>query len=59
MTSIDFVGQRRRWAAISLVLVLVSLLALAVRGLNLSIDFVGGSSFIVNGVTQDPGRYLP
>lgn len=53
MSSIDFVGNRRRWVAISGVLVLVSLLALAVRGLNLSIDFVGGSSFVVNGVTDD------
>lgn len=53
MTSIDFVGNRRRWTAISGALVLVSLLALGVRGLNLSIDFVGGSSFLVNGVSQD------
>lgn len=53
MTSIDFVGNRRRWAAISAVLVLVSVLELGIRGLNLSIDFVGGSSFIVNGVTED------
>ena len=55
MTSIDFVGQRRRWAAISGVMVLVSLLALGIRGLNLSIDFVGGSSFIINGVTSEIG----
>ena len=53
MTSIDFVGQRRRWVTISVVLVLASVLSLAIRGLNLSIDFVGGSSFIVNGVTSD------
>lgn len=51
MTSFDFVGHRRRWALISLVLVVVSLGSLAIRGLNLSIDFVGGTSFLVNDVT--------
>jgi preprotein translocase subunit SecF len=47
----DFVGNRRRWATVSAVLLLVSVLALAVRGLNLSIDFVGGTSFRLDGVT--------
>lgn len=51
MTSFDFVGNRRRWALISVVLVLISLGSLALRGLNLSMDFVGGSSFLVNDVT--------
>ncbi|MFP5308288.1 MAG: protein translocase subunit SecF [Actinomycetes bacterium] len=49
--SFDFIGKRRRWAAISVALLLVSLLSLAVRGLNLSIDFVGGTSFRLDGVT--------
>lgn len=51
MTSFDFVGHRRRWALISLVLIALSLGSLAIRGLNLSIDFVGGTSFLVNDVT--------
>lgn len=51
MTSIDFVGNRRRWAAISAVFVVLSVAGLLVRGLNLSIDFVGGTSFLVNDVT--------
>ena len=51
MTSIDFVGKRRLWALISAVLVVISLASLAIRGLDLSIDFVGGTSFLVNDVT--------
>ena len=41
-TSFRFMGQRRRWYAISVVLVLASVALLAVRGLNLGIDFTGG-----------------
>lgn len=51
MTSFDFVEHRRRWALISLVLIAVSVGSLAIGGLNLSIDFVGGTSFLVNDVT--------
>ncbi len=39
---IDFFGQRRIAALISLVLIAVSIVSLAVRGLNLGIDFTGG-----------------
>lgn len=41
-TNVDFVGRRRIWFALSLVLVLISLLSFATRGLNLGIDFEGG-----------------
>lgn len=41
-TTIDFVGNRRRWLTISAVALLISLAALGVRQLNLGIDFVGG-----------------
>ena len=41
-TTIDFVGLRRRWFMISAVLILISLGSLAVRQLNLGIEFVGG-----------------
>jgi preprotein translocase subunit SecF len=41
-TSFDFVGARRTWLAISATLLLVSLVALAIFGLNLSLDFKGG-----------------
>ncbi len=50
---IDFVGPRRRWFTISAVIIAISFLSLGFRqgpgslGLNLSIDFVGGSSIQV------------
>jgi preprotein translocase subunit SecF len=43
-TSLDFVGRRKQWYLISGVLILVSLIALGVRGLNLGIEFEGGVS---------------
>jgi preprotein translocase subunit SecF len=42
-TAFDFVGNRRRWLLISSILVLVSLGSLAIRQLNLSVDFEGGT----------------
>ena len=41
-TSFRFMPLRKRWYALSAVLVLGSLALLAVRGLNLGIDFTGG-----------------
>ena len=52
-TSYDFVGRRRTWYAIAGAVVLVSLLALLLRGFNLGIDFTGGAEFRVTGVTAD------
>jgi preprotein translocase subunit SecF len=43
--SINFVGRQRLWYAISGVILLVSIVALLVRGLNFSQEFTGGSSF--------------
>jgi SecD/SecF fusion protein len=40
---VDFIGKRRIWFAISGVVVALSLAALAVKGLNLGIDFQGGT----------------
>lgn len=48
--TIDIIGNMRRWGIISGVLILLSLVALGVRGLDLSIDFVGGSSFVLEGI---------
>ena len=45
--SIDFIGKRRRWYAISGILIIASLFALSVQGLKLGIEFKGGSSFTV------------
>ena len=43
LTRFDFVGNRRRWFILSGVLLLISALGLGFRGLNLGIDFVGGT----------------
>src|SRR5579864_9451250 len=44
-TAFDFVGRRRRWAALSGVVILVGLLALGIRGLHFGSDFRGGTSW--------------
>ncbi|MDQ1704063.1 MAG: preprotein translocase subunit SecF [Frankiaceae bacterium] len=43
--SYDFIGRRRRWYAASLLLLLISILSIAIRGLHPSIDFKGGDVF--------------
>ncbi len=42
-TEFDFIAQRKRWFTVSAVLIAVSLLSLLIRGLDLSIDFTGGT----------------
>lgn len=49
---IDFAGNLRRWMLISGALIVVSIGALLVRGLNLSIEFEGGMSFVLQEVEQ-------
>jgi preprotein translocase subunit SecF len=49
--SINFVGRRRRWYSISGAILLVSIIALATRGLNYSIEFKGGSILQFNAPT--------
>lgn len=46
--SYNFVGRWRRWLAISGVVIVVSILGLGVRGLNLGLEFKGGSLFTFN-----------
>lgn len=46
-TSFDFVGRRRWWYAISGTIILAGLLSLGIRGLNLGIEFKGGTSWSV------------
>jgi preprotein translocase subunit SecF len=43
--SINFVGRQRLWYSISGAFALVSAIALAIKGLNFSLEFRGGSSF--------------
>ncbi len=49
---IDMIGRRRTWYAISAVLIVVALIGLLGRGLNLSLEFEGGSEVRVTGVSQ-------
>jgi preprotein translocase subunit SecF len=43
--SYDFVGHQRRWYTISAAILVISIVALLVRGLNFSVDFKGGAVF--------------
>ena len=52
-THIDFVGRSKLWLWISLGLLAICALALLVRGLNFGIDFTGGTSFVVEGATEE------
>ena len=45
--SYDFVGNRKRWYTFSAILMTVFVVVIAVLGLNLSIDFKGGTEFTV------------
>jgi preprotein translocase subunit SecF len=50
-TSYDFIGPTKRWFAISGTLIIIGLVALGVRGLNLGIDFKGGTAWEVKAVS--------
>ncbi|MGE5135465.1 MAG: protein translocase subunit SecF [Gemmatimonadota bacterium] len=43
--SVNFVGRQKLWYAISGAILVISIVALLVRGLNFSVDFKGGSVF--------------
>src|SRR5581483_6319952 len=43
--SVNFVGRQRLWYSISALILLVSVVALLVRGLDFSVDFKGGAVF--------------
>src|SRR5688572_9439414 len=46
-TAVDFWGHRRTYLAISLLLIVISVLSLSIRQVNLGIDFEGGVAFDV------------
>ena len=50
--SVDFVGRYKRWYLVSGVFVLLAALGLVWHGLNLSLEFRGGSEFRVSGVSS-------
>jgi preprotein translocase subunit SecF len=50
--SIDFVGRQKTWYAVSGVLLILAAIGLFGRGLNLGLEFRGGSEFRVSSVTN-------
>lgn len=46
-TKIDFLGKRKVFYVISSILILISIGSLATRGLNQSIDFTGGRTYVI------------
>jgi len=57
-TSINIIGAKKRWYALSAIFIALSIFALATSGLKLGIEFKGGSSFTLDkqGVTVAEGR---
>lgn len=51
-SKIDFVGRWKTWFAISGALLLLGIGFIAVRGMNLGIDFEGGAKFTITGVAS-------
>lgn len=49
--SYNIIGRRRTWFVVAISLVALSLLLLLVRGLNLGVEFTGGSAFTVSGAS--------
>jgi preprotein translocase subunit SecF len=49
--SYDFVGRWKRWYVISAVILIVAIGSLAIRGLNLGIEFRGGADFSIPNAT--------
>jgi preprotein translocase subunit SecF len=57
-TNIDFIGKRKLCAALSLAMIVASLIAIPVRGFRLGIDFAGGNEVQIkfdDGVVADEG----
>ncbi|MFM7351198.1 MAG: protein translocase subunit SecF, partial [Actinomycetota bacterium] len=46
-TSLEIIAGRKKWYLLSTVFVLLSMFTMGVRGVELSIEFKGGSSFTV------------
>ena len=57
--SYDFVGRRRLWYAVSALIVVLAVGGLAVRGLNLGLEFEGGTEFTVSteGTQENADRF--
>lgn len=57
--SFDFIGKRKIWFTIAIVAIVLSLASLIFRGLNLGVEFTGGSQFTVSqtsNTSQEPAQ---
>lgn len=52
---IDFIGRRKIWYAVSAALLAITLVGFFGRGINLGLEFTGGTDFRVAGVSQAEG----
>lgn len=52
-TDYEFVGRSRQWMIVSAVLLLLAAIGVGVRGVNFSIEFTGGTAFLVEQAEQD------
>lgn len=50
--SIDFVGRQKTWYAVSAILLVLATVGLFGRGLNIGLEFKGGSEFRISSVTD-------
>lgn len=56
-TEIDFVGKRKLWMGLSIVVIIISIVLLFTKGLNYGIDFTGGAEVQVKApATWDIGK---
>jgi len=46
-TTIDFMGKRRLWYTVSATVILIGMVSLFVKGIDLGIDFLGGTELVV------------
>jgi preprotein translocase subunit SecF len=52
-SDIAFIPRSALWLKIGIAAILLSIAALALRGINFGIDFTGGTAFLVSGATGD------
>jgi len=52
----DFIGSRKRWYAVSAVILLICLGSFIFRGFNYGIEFSGGTSFQFRAATAEPAE---
>jgi len=51
-TNIDFMGKRKLWMSVSAVLVVLSIVVIAVRGIHMGIEFKGGTELQIKYVAK-------